>query len=53
MRLLAELIDYEGEIAILSATTTAPNQNAVDRGDAGRIGQAGVRPDETGAGRLR
>lgn len=28
VKLLAGLIDYEGEIAILSATTTAPNQNA-------------------------
>lgn len=28
VKLLAELIDYTGEIAILSATTTAPNQNA-------------------------
>ncbi|MBO8141189.1 MAG: rhamnose ABC transporter substrate-binding protein [Firmicutes bacterium] len=27
VKLLARLIDYEGEIAILSATTTAPNQN--------------------------
>jgi len=28
VKLLAELIDYQGEFAILSATTTAPNQNA-------------------------
>src|SRR5690606_7158069 len=28
VKLLAGLIDHEGEIAILSATTTAPNQNA-------------------------
>jgi len=27
VRLMAQLINYEGEIAILSATTTAPNQN--------------------------
>lgn len=28
VKLLAELLDFQGEIAILSATTTAPNQNA-------------------------
>ena len=26
--MLAEMIGYEGQIAILSATSTAPNQNA-------------------------
>ena len=53
VRLLAQLIDYEGDIAILSATTTAPNQNAWIEGMRVELAKPGVRPDALGASRLR
>lgn len=39
VKLVADLVGYEGEIAILSATTTAPNQNAWIEGMRAELGK--------------